>query len=440
MGHLKRDCRPLSDAGLSLWEGWSEGLEPFGDFLTGERPKLAGFGTVLAAGWDTIEEAFAVQLRDGLGNLLDGAKAAAAERDTPVLVELAGERFQVSPRGAKGGVRWWLNHELFSVKIRPGNQWSVSVRLSAGGLWTVGVEQLRHKVLKWVETAFRVPVDPEGRPMHPDFWQRISEAHFAVDVHAESFTGEMVPGLIAAVVAPKGVKSRCMAGVDEAPELVDAWCSGGKLQTLTIGPRRPLEIQVYDKGREIHEASGKSWMLDLWERAGWERPDEGRPVDVWRVEVRMRTEWLRDRGVVHFRDLQDARRHLVAEALSTRRLTRPLAADSNRSRWPAHELWKVVAWAVGKIDTLPPLGRRLTERGETLLGQLVTQALGVLRAATVLRCGDWDEGTFRRLLFEYAEEEGPSVMKLFEGLKDDEKHLKRVDALIERYRHVACPV
>ena len=67
------------------------------------------------------------------------------------------------------------------------------------------------------------------------------------------------------------------------------------VETFTIGSKRGLQIQVYDKGLEITEVSGKEWMLDIWHKV--EAEIDHRPKDVWRLEVRMGREFLKERNV-----------------------------------------------------------------------------------------------------------------------------------------------
>ncbi len=466
--------RPLSNVAKSLWEGlWQKVIDPFDPRVimpTDDQDingllsdSLGAYGKVLAYGLDTLEEAFSVQICSGVLDQFEKAKAAAshlseeARRKTPVLLTVGGEDWQVSPMGAKGGVRFWLTTDWCQVKIRPGQSWGVSIRYSSEALWSYGPDELVARARLWLSRVVEaMPITPE------EDWTRVSEVHFATDIYSETFSDEMGPELWESVVAPAGVKAfpigdcskltdaeikqRIQSSMEERPqdffaavragmttESLSCFAAGGKMQTLTVGYRKPCEIQVYDKGREIREASGKEWMLDLWERTGyWARPDDGAtPKDVWRIEVRLRGDWMRDRGVVTYRDWLERRKYLLVEALSSRRLTRP-NADSNRSRWPAHEMWQLVAAVIGYCDKLAPLGRRFLDTAKQRGRQMIQQAVGCIRAAVVVLTGDYCNSEFRRILNGSTDEDLTIL-----GIKShDLKQEAKISELIERYRYI----
>jgi hypothetical protein len=71
--------------------------------------------------------------------------------------------------------------------------------------------------------------------------------------------------------------------------------------TVTLGERsNSVQVQLYDKTREI-EKSGKDWMLDVWESGGNYR--EG--LQVWRLEVRMYRQWLKEADIDSIESLGD---------------------------------------------------------------------------------------------------------------------------------------
>lgn len=94
-------------------------------------------------------------------------------------------------------------------------------------------------------------------------------------------------------------------------------------ETLQIGYSRPnLAIQVYDKGQEITDISGKTWMYKVWEREGYYPPEKERAKDIWRVEIRFGKDFIKNRGFLTFDDMEAHLAELLAEALITRRLVR----------------------------------------------------------------------------------------------------------------------
>lgn len=482
--------RSLTDAARSLWASlWQHVADPFepsaayhhrlgalADALPGG---LAAYGQVLAHGIDTLEECFSLQLLPEVLEEMESAKAVAAERsdaaraDTPVLLKVGGEEWQVSPRGAKGGVKYWLTSDWCTVKIRPGQSWGISIRYTSEALWSYSkAELLARSELFLSKVAMKLDGEEDrqagapraGLPDAPlETWCRLSEIHYAVDICSQRLTDEMQPELWRAVVAPAGVKTFGIGAVDKLSdvELVEAlsdalrtrpaeicaamrggmswqdlsaFAAGGSMQTMTIGFRRPLEIQVYDKGREIREASGKEWMLDLWEAGGhWKRPEDGsRPEHCWRIEIRIRGEWMRDRGVVTWDDWRQRGQQLLIEALSSRRLTRPAAGDSNRSRWPAHELWQIAACVIGYCRDLAPLGRRFLDTAKQRAKQMLQQAVGSVRAACVVLRGDWRYDDMHQILYGSPDEE----MTLLGTWRRDQEQEAKLRELVERYRYI----
>lgn len=370
---------------------------------------------LVAAGWDTIVESFDIELSEKVMERLEEARTSAEAQSDDLegrsLIQLGDEAMQVCARRGRG-VKAFLVHDDFSIQIRsPRMEFPVSVRYSSAGLWEYGYAKLRsraEKVLRALGKARR------------DDWDRVSEAHYSFDFHAPDFTSEMRPRLVEQVVAHSEVKKSGNVGVDE----IEVWGKGARLETLTIGRRGgPLTIQVYDKGREIEEASGKTWFLDLWEASGcWARTGDGRQRDVWRLEVRMRSDWLRARGVISMTDLVFSLESLLSEALITRRLTEP-TSDSNRARWPVHWFWAAALEQAGDVREGIPLGRRYTDAAAVMKERLVKAMAGTLRSAVVLGSGRWERGPARAI-----------VTMLMSIVEDDPKHDDKEKLAVERYR------
>lgn len=370
---------------------------------------------LVAAGWDTVVESFDIELSDKVMECLEDARTSAEAQSDDLegrsLLQLGEEAMQVCAKRGRG-VKAFLVHDDFSIMIRsPSMDFPVSVRYSSAGLWEHGYAKLRTRAEKVLCSL--------GKSRRVD-WDRVSEAHYAFDFHAPDLTLEMRPRLVEQVVAHSEVKRRGHVSADS----MEVWGKGTTLETLTIGKHgSPLVIQVYDKGREIEEASGKTWMLDLWEASGcWARTGEGRQRDVWRLEVRMQSKWLRNRGVVSMTDLVFSLESLLSEALITRRLTEP-TADSNRARWPVHWFWAAALEQAGDVREGIPLGRRFTDAPEVLKERLIKAMAGILRSAVVLGNGHWERGNARAI-----------VTMLMKIVEDDPRHDDKEAMAIERYR------
>jgi len=388
-------------------------------------PVEKGYATLVASGWDTVAETFNVKFKSGVVERLDHAKAHALELDERgegrALIQFGGEELQVSPYGGRGVV-YWLANDDFAVIVRsPKTDWCVTIRYSAAGLWEEGLVKLRGRAL--------AALLREAGPVGED-WQRVSEAHWAFDFYSPSFTGEMKPGISNNVICHSSTKSDETA---EHKQIVDfktrEITKRVRAETLYIGQRKPLEICIYDKGREINEKSGKTWMVRLWEQNGMGEgffPDGERIQHVWRVEIRMRGDFLKDRGCKNLADVTEHIQQLLTEAIVTRRLTSP-TSDSNRWRWPLHPMWTVAYQEVGELRTMRPLGRQITTAGDALERQLIRQAAGTLRAITVLNVGGYDEVSANR-----------KISEIWDALANDEGHERKVEVLEERYRYVNC--
>lgn len=410
----ERSPHPLTGGIGDTWEGRNLPSVSIPDLA-----QCCSRAALLASGFDTVIEAFDIEIGEHVCEWLETARlkaeALSEELTGRQVIDLGGVQFQmVALRGR--GLRWRLENDDMTIRIRPVKLgFPVSIRYSAAGLWEHGYPKLREQA----ESALRVL----GTPRKDD-WERLSEAHCAFDFFAEGFTAEMRPGLMEQVVAHAEVKRSGVCGRDR--ETDELWGKAGRLETLTVGKGAPLEIQVYDKGREIEEASGKTWMLDLWEASGlWTRDGNARQKHCWRLEVRFRADFLRNRSIRTMAEFIANTEALLSEALLTRRLCE-VSTDSNRARWPMHWLWAAALHSVGAVSFALPLGRKITEAREVLAERLVKALAGTLRSAVVLRRGEWNRAAAGFLL--------PRLIAVAE---EDPAHDNKVALARERYRYVA---
>lgn len=316
----------------------------------------------LCSYFDSIQEAFAYVPHEPIVEQLEEArhKAQEAAPDGSGLwgIDWGSEHLQVRATGASGGFKWVLGNDDFLLLVKSRNcEWGVSVRYLSAGLWEHGYEALRERVNDILETYFERKAEDAVR---------LSRLDVACDFYLPGFT--LHPGISEFALLP----SRCKVGTIG---------SDGTLQTLTFGTKSSLEVQLYDKSREIREASGKEWFYKLWER-------EGLPVgvksDIWRLEIRFAGDWLKERDIRTFQQYAATGGKLVSEALITRRLCVP-NGDSNRARLPLHPIWSS-AWehAAHAWPEYVPLGRHVTGRREKLIQQAMKQIAGSMRTLQVL--------------------------------------------------------
>lgn len=129
---------------------------------------------------------------------------------------------------------------------------------------------------------------------------------------------------------------------------------GEDLETLYFGTGRPLLARVYDKTKES-AAKGTNWWPEVW-GAGYRA---GEPV--WRVEFEINRGLLRDFCIDTPEDVLRVQRLLWRHITANWLTLRTPSADSNRSRWPIAEAWKIVqAVPLG----CEPIGVELVREGK----------------------------------------------------------------------------
>lgn len=363
---------------------------------------------MIGFGFDSVEETFNLFLKEPFIAQIQAAKEAAekAERDDVALVEIGGERFHVASHGGQAGVRYIFKNDDLIIRCRsPKAPWPLSVRYTAAGLWEYGIAGLRDRVGRLLTT-----VQDGGR-----IEATVKRVDWCCDFYSPALTEKMNWSLIAGgtVLAPSGVTHRCYG-------------SGERLETVTIGSKASLQIEMYDKGKEISDVSGKTWMFDCWRLQGWAGPDAtGRARDVWRLEVRMFKNWLRERGVNTFEDAERELSRLVGEALYAYRLTVRNPRDKNRARWPMHPVWWLAADQVDACE-MSPMGRRYTLRKYALIQNFDAQIIGTARAREVLAHDDFSKNDVERV-----------TARVGRGLFSAAENRGAVAELRERYRFVS---
>jgi len=366
---------------------------------------------LLAHGWDTFAETLTdLRISVEMEADLDRAKAEADKSDERgaglAAVQLGAETLQIAPHGGRHGVKWILANDDFRIDLRsPRMAWNCTVRYSAAGLWEHGLEALRGRVHRMVAAAFnRTNSDGVG--------EVCSSAHYAFDFYSPAFTEEMGrPGELRRQVVAHQETDIAVVG------------TSAREQTLTIGKKTGLQVQVYDKTTEITEVSGKGWMRDMWQRNGFEFSDD-EFADVWRVECRWSGEYLKNRNLQIPATVIRGLPQLVTEALFTHRLAVPSASDSNRRRWPLHPLW-TAAYLAREAPDMLPLGRVITGRRDAMLDRATAQIVGAVRSYAVLRRGECNMMDVNKL-----------GSQLDELMRDDPKHEDKVKKAAERYRFV----
>lgn len=386
-----------------------------------ELPKVALFqdncyASLLAQGFDSLAEVFNLRLPEASENRLIALKAECMEchgsaKEPKMEIDFGGEVLQLWGTSA-GRASYCLQGRDFRILIRSSKTaWPVTVEYTSEGLWHIGYYELHRQAVSILMREMRI--DGEGIDIsEKNTWCRLSRLDYAFDFYSSKFMQEMKPEIYDRFILPKGTKKRLEGAGD--------W-----IETVTLGKKGTLQVQIYDKGREITEISGKEWMFRIWEREGYYPPEDFKAKDVWRLELRFFSEYLRNRAILTMDDFFSKMNVLLAEVLFTRRLTVRSHTDENRWRWPMHPIWVMAYEAAGAAREFASLERRMTMRGSALYSMLCKQVAGLVRSLTELKVGDYDPDDARKIV--------EAALTMGEEDPDHEMKCRRA---YERYRWV----
>lgn len=389
---------------------------------------MPDYALPLCANYDWWQEALNVVYPDALWDRMAKAKADAVELDerraTPITFMLGGELFQLQAHGSRGREFLLVNDDM-RLEFGPRKmEWSVTWRATAAALWEHGVDAIRERMYTLLEAENINPRNAGER------CQSLTRVDFAFDFWSPAFSKEMRPEIANAIVCPAEVK-------EKASFYIKGKQTGtyeGQLQTLTIGSHGGCQVQMYEKTAEITEASGKTWMYDIWGELGGYWPT-GKPGDVWRLEVRLAGEWLKNRTGKDIDRFLEHREQIIADALYNRRLTVPSETDSNHRRWPLHPLYTLAMRILKNPDEFVPVGHKTTQRAEALKKTLLLNAAGNIRSLHVLKSKGIDDE--KRRSEEFEDEALDDLMKTVRtAIVQDQAHGKKIHRAENRYEFV----
>jgi hypothetical protein len=346
-----------------------------------------GYAKLVAQNFDTVQECYSTEFPAGLSERLTEGQQMAQEKHEGqgTSFDFGGELFQIWSGGSKGN-RWVIEDDDLQFHFRTDIAgWNVTVRYLSPGLWEHGITRLRGRVNDLLTS--------EGLKING---VSLSRVDFAMDFHCPEFSLEQLPGLIAGnLVLTSGVKAGIVF-------------NSKRNETITIGMKKTgVQIQVYDKGQELIDKPGKEWMYDIWEGYGYsgmfrDVDKDGKPVlrarDVWRVEIRLGGEFLKDRNVRTWEEFWPVYTQLLTEALMRRRLVCPKIRGvkiqrkkGHKERWDLHPLWAIAFHFAGHAKEYVPRGRMVTMARDAYIDMLEKQQAGVGRSLSVARTGGYDE-------------------------------------------------
>ncbi len=386
-----------------------------------------GYAKLLAHNFDSVQECFNLAMPDCVAEYLQQWQDECNKRhdgEQEISLFFGTEDFQIWAGGASGGVKWVLKNDdiqyfFKSPKKTDGKHktWSVGVRYLSGGLWEHSIKELRARALNnlFVEGFFVLDHNGYENNNICDYseWQRVSRVDYAFDFYSEDFTHEMKnQHIIDNLVLPSGVKFGVIG-------------TSTTLETLQIGMNRAgLSIQVYDKGKEIVEASGKTWMKKIWERAGIKLPEDERVRHVWRFEVRFGKDFIKDRKTQFFDGFLERMQEFLCEAIFKRRMA-VKGCKKHKDEWDLHPLWAEAYKSTEMAGCYAPVGRVQMLTAEELHKMLEKQMLGTVRSMEALKHGDYQEDRVKN-----------SMEKSIGKITADKNHRRKFDKALERYKYI----
>ncbi|MCT2541229.1 hypothetical protein [Sedimentimonas flavescens] len=293
---------------------------------------------ILHSGFDGLRFTVQAEIGPELRKEVALAKAHAKEHrhdielrfgDVLLSVTQAGGRTFNTHTGELGAV-WMFQDPEDRIPNNPG----VTVDFRALGLATGG--------LGHAERHFRAVMEALAIP-YSEHQLRVSRVDFAVDLLAPWFEPERI-----ALVAPPGTKVTEYTGPDETV----TQATGSRVTGLRAGNVDNRQLAIYDKRTEVMQKAKDGWLA-IWnaERAACGQA----PLDlsdrltsqVWRFELRLGSKQLRGRFEMHsWADLWERLGDAYHDALQRLRYCIP-TSDSNRARWPVHELWRLFEDTIG---------------------------------------------------------------------------------------------
>lgn len=288
---------------------------------------------VVHSGFDGLKFTVQADIPPDFRLLLAAAKAQAVKINSDTLMMIGGMVLAVRRSGGMAfsahtgeyGAEWYF----LDPENRAPNNPSITVDFRAFLLATGGLRAAQEH-FEACMAAFSI------RYVEPQL--RVSRIDFAIDILAPWFEPDRE-----ALVVPPGTRIQEYTGIDET----ETHSTGARVTGLRAGAVANRQLAIYDKRVEVI-AKGKMGWLTIWnaslEKAGKPPLDlkDRDQSQVWRFELRTGSKQLRNKWEMRsWTDLDAMIGDAFNDFCERIRYCVP-TADSNRARWPLHELWNVV--------------------------------------------------------------------------------------------------
>ncbi|PLS19842.1 hypothetical protein [Neptunicoccus cionae] len=232
-------------------------------------------------------------------------------------------------RTGETGAIWLFQDPLDRIAFNP----AITVDFRAFGLATGGLDHAEQHFREVME-ALEIP--------YGEHQLRVTRTDFAVDFLAPWFEPDRC-----CLIAPPGTSTTEDTGVDETT----TEARGARVTGLRAGKIANRQLAIYDKRLEVMQKAKHGW-LTIWNaeraRCGEDPLDltDQSTSQVWRFELRLGSKQLRNKFEIHsWADVRAKLGDAFRDAVQRMRYTIP-THDSNRARWPTHELWQTFAETV----------------------------------------------------------------------------------------------
>lgn len=295
--------------------------------------------TVVHSGFDGLKFTIETDIPPEFRVALADAKAQAIKTNADSVLDLNGLALAVRRSGGPAfsahtgeyGAEWYF----LDPENRPPNNPGVTVDFRAFLLATGGIEG--------AQAHFHICMAAFGI-RYTAAQLRVSRVDFAVDILAPWFEPNRE-----ALIVPPGTHVQEYT----APDETETHSIGARVSGLRAGAIANRQLAIYDKRAEVITKHKMGW-LTIW-NAALAKADLP-PLDlkdrnqsqVWRFELRMGAKQLRKRWEMrNWADLHAVIGDAYSDFLDRIRYCAP-TTDSNRARWPQHELWNAVAHVIAR--------------------------------------------------------------------------------------------
>jgi hypothetical protein len=289
---------------------------------------------IVHRGFDRLELSIEANIPPELFEYLDPIREEAEEAREKRPVSYGGAEFDLFPNGVQG-YRFVLQGGPLTVtwffkKPNARDPWGIRIVVGSLMLATQGLGYVRTYIANTLE---RLCVRYSPRQVS------IGRTDFCVDILTPAF--ELNPENFV-------IHSHTNRADHLTPdEHTRSNGKSGRFTSVTVGKTPGRQVTIYDKRREVIDKRKPIWW-DIWnanlkaEGLPPLDPKDRSGSQIWRVEARAGKRLMKDRwGITTWEDFDAKFGDVIAEAFEKIRYCKPDPMDTNRARWPNHEIWEL---------------------------------------------------------------------------------------------------